>query len=117
MEPIAAVVAAAAPEMAPKNILAIIATRARPPENLPTMEFAKSTSLFEIPPNSINEPAKIKNGTAINGKESVAVNIFWTITSKGIFPFITIATIEDSAMAIAIGTFIIKKNIRLIINA
>jgi hypothetical protein len=109
MVPIAATVATAAPEIAPKNILAIIATKASPPEKRPTIELAKSTSLLDMPPNSIREPARIKNGTAMRGKESVAVNIFCTSTMRGTDPEKKIAATDDRPIAIAMGTFIIKK--------
>ena len=37
-EPMAAAVATAAPDIAPKNMLAIIETKANPPETFPTIE-------------------------------------------------------------------------------
>src|SRR5690625_1772652 len=73
--PIATVVAIAEPDIAAKNILATIATDPSTPLKLPIKLFAKSTSFCEIPPCSINFPAKIKNGAGINGKEFKEANI------------------------------------------
>ena len=76
MEPMAATVAEAEPEMAPKNALATKVTMARPPGSQPTSEFAKSTSRLETPPLSKRPPAIMKKGIAIMLKESREVKIF-----------------------------------------
>jgi hypothetical protein len=83
MLPIAAVVAVAEPEIAPKNMEAAMVTIASPPLSHPTRELTKLTSLREMPPVSIRFPPKIKKGRAINGKESAAATILWTATVKG----------------------------------
>ncbi|MPM95263.1 hypothetical protein SDC9_142417 [bioreactor metagenome] len=73
IDPMAAVVAAPEPDIAAKNIQATIDTRPRPPDIQPIRVFAKLINLLDIPPLSIRLPASIKKGTAIKGKESVAV--------------------------------------------
>ncbi|GAB1485873.1 hypothetical protein MASR2M79_09200 [Aminivibrio sp.] len=109
----AATQAAAAPEMAPKKRLAMMATKASPPENRPTMELAKFTSLREIPPNSMSDPARMKKGTAMRGKESAAVNIFWTRMTGGMLPDHRMAAREARPMETAMGTLRRKKRMRL----
>jgi len=74
IEPIAATVAGPDPEIAAKNAQAITVTVASPPVNEPIKTFATLTILFDNPPVSIKLPASIKNGTAINGNESTAIN-------------------------------------------
>tara|TARA_E500000318_G_scaffold95458_1_gene95260 strand:- start:847 stop:1092 length:246 start_codon:yes stop_codon:yes gene_type:complete len=69
IEPIAAVVAAPDPEMAAKNSEVTMATIAKPPVILPTRVLEKSTRRRDIPPLCIKEPARMKKGIAINGKE------------------------------------------------
>ncbi|GAB1485805.1 hypothetical protein MASR2M79_08520 [Aminivibrio sp.] len=66
----AAQVAAADPERAPKKADATTITCANPPRIQPTRQLAKRTILRDIPPISINLPASIKNGMAIKVKES-----------------------------------------------
>jgi hypothetical protein len=65
IDPMAATVAGAEPEMAPKNAQARKETTARPPGSQPTRERARLTSRLETPPVSIRLPARIKKGTAI----------------------------------------------------
>ena len=69
MPPTAAVVAAPAPVMAAKIMLATTSTTARPPGIQPTSFLAKSTILREIPPLCIKQPAMTKKGIAIRVKE------------------------------------------------
>src|SRR5699024_5777903 len=73
--PIAATVAGPDPEIAPKNKHATTVTIDKPPANCPTNESKKFTNRFDRPPPSINVPESIKNGMAISGKESQAVNM------------------------------------------
>ena len=49
--------------------------QARPPWMPPTMDLAKSTRRVEMPPTSIRLPARIKNGTASKGNESMPLTI------------------------------------------
>ena len=77
MTPMVATVAAAEPEMVPKNIQARMVTMARPPRLWPTMESAKSISRRLRPPPSISAPARINSGIAISVKESQPVNMVW----------------------------------------
>ena len=57
-------VQAADPDIAPKSILAITFTKARPPGIHPTSTFAKSIRRRAIPPLFIICPAKMKKGIA-----------------------------------------------------
>lgn len=82
MEPMAATVAGAEPEMAPKNAQHTTVTMAKPPVKWPTRESPRSTSRFDRPPPSISAPARIKNGTAISGKLSQDVNILAAIKDE-----------------------------------
>ena len=49
----------------------------------------------------------------MRGKESAAVNIFWTITTGGIVPDQRIAAREANPIATAMGVFTRKKKMRL----
>ncbi len=71
MAPMAAVVAAEEPEMAPKNIAASVETMANPPATLPTKRFANVTSFFETPPSVMMFPARMKKIRARRGKELI----------------------------------------------
>ena len=62
--PTAAQVAAAEPQMAPKNSDTTIATMASPPLNRPIRVEKKRTSRLEMPPSAMILPARIKNGSA-----------------------------------------------------
>ena len=73
--PMAATVAGAEPEIAPKNIHATTVTIANPPVKCPTIVSKKFTNRLDKPPPSIKAPPSTKNGIAINGKESQEVNI------------------------------------------
>ena len=76
IDPKAAVVATPEPEMAAKNMDVTTTTIPKPPVNEPTKALANRTNRVAIPPFSINVPAKMKNGIAINGNESIDVNAF-----------------------------------------
>ena len=75
MVPIAATVAGAEPEIAPKNRQATTVTIASPPVKCPTSVSKNPTRRLESPPPSMSAPLSTKNGIAINGKESQEVNI------------------------------------------
>src|SRR5690625_1371096 len=75
IEPIAATTAGPEPEIAAKNILAIIPAMASPPAILPAIDSATFIKLSAIPPRPINVPTNIKNGTAISENESAAVTV------------------------------------------
>ena len=69
VEPIAEISAVVEPEIPEKNISASMTTIAKPPRTCPISTRARVTKRAEIPPESIKSPAKIKKGTAINGKD------------------------------------------------
>lgn len=73
MPPTAATVAGPEPEIAAKNIHVMIEAIAKPPVMFFTNELAKFTKRCEIPPLPMMSPARMKNGTAIIGKESTEV--------------------------------------------
>ena len=85
--PMAATVAGAEPDMAPKKAQHTEVTIAKPPVKCPIQASAKSTNLLVIPPLDINAPPAMKNGIAISGKESHAVNIFWQRNEIGCVPY------------------------------
>ena len=62
------------PEMPEKNSIAIITTLPRPPRICPTSTRASVTSRCEMPPVSINSPARMKNGMASSEKLSMPPN-------------------------------------------
>ena len=102
--PIAATVAGPEPEIAPKNAQHIEVTIANPPVKWPMQASAKSTSRFVIPPLDINAPPAIKNGIAISGKESQAVNIFWHRKEIGCVPYRRKYMMIDIPIETPIGT-------------
>lgn len=97
VEPIAAQVAAAEPERAPKNAHATMTTWARPPFIQPTSAFANLTIRRDIPPTSISLPASMKNGIAIIVNESTATNMRCANVATGI-PLSSITAAVGSPM-------------------
>ena len=69
-----------------------------------TQTVAKSIIRFATPPVDIKLPARIKKGTAINGKESTPAKQFWVINTKGIFVYKTKAASVATPMEIPMGT-------------
>ncbi|BAQ11630.1 hypothetical protein OXB_3161 [Bacillus sp. OxB-1] len=109
MVPIAATVAGEEPERAAKKKQATIVTSAKPPVKGFIKEFAKVINRLESPPVSIKEPAKMKNGIAIRGKESSAVKALCVRNNAGMSEIIS-ATVTAIPIAIAIGMPINKPN-------
>ena len=70
--PMAATVAGAEPDTAPKNRQESTAAMACPPGSLPTSLCAKSKRCRAIPPFVMRSPESIKRGTANSGKLSSA---------------------------------------------
>jgi len=68
--PMAAVSAAAEPEIPAKNMEATIHAQASPPGTQPTRLSEKSMSCREMPPVSMMDPASMNNGTARRSNES-----------------------------------------------
>lgn len=83
VEPMAAVSAKADPVIPANNMLATMLACARPPVNRPTRALAKRTSRTVMPPRFMISPASTKNGTAINGKESMPLNMLLGIMING----------------------------------
>jgi len=108
--PIADVSATAAPVMPAKNMDATTLTIASPPRIEPTKIFENLIRRFVIPPLFIREPASIKKGTAINGKESVPENIFCGIIRRGISGFMNKHAREEIPRQNATGIPIIRKS-------
>ncbi len=104
--PMAETVAALEPEMAPKKPEASTVITLSAPGTQPISAFAKEIMRFEMPPLSMMPPASIKKGTAMKGKESMAVNIFWGSTTRfPPSPPTTIAVPQARVRQTAIGTF------------
>ena len=111
MEPIAAVVAAAEPDSAPKNAEATTITWARPPAIQPTRQSAKRTIRLDIPPTSISFPASMKKGIAIRVKESTEAYVLWANVATFI-PLPSIISAVGSPMETTRGTFRNSKSSR-----
>jgi carbonic anhydrase len=57
----------------------------------------------EMPPSSIREPASMKKGIAINGKEFTPVNIRWIAIPRSKEPSMSSAATEEAPKVTAIG--------------
>ena len=79
--PMATEAATEEPEIMPKKVLPTILVWARPPGMRPTNTFAALISFCAMPPEFINTPHRMKNGTAINEKLSTPETIFWHATN------------------------------------
>jgi len=108
--PIAAVVAGADPDTAPKKVEARVATRARPPFILPKSAPARFTSLLETPPAAMMFPARIKKGMAMRAKEFPALKVFWMSTSTPKAPVTSTEKMHVRPRATAMGTPMNRKN-------
>ena len=73
MVPMAATVAGAEPETAPKNMQATTVTMPRAPVTLPIRESAMRTSRLERPPQSMMSPASRKKGRLSMVKSAILV--------------------------------------------
>ena len=103
MPPTAAVVAAPAPVIAAKIMLATMSTTAMPPGSQPTSFFAKSTMRREMPPFCIRQPAITKNGIAISVKESTPLSICWAMIISGTWEYSTRYASAERHSAKAMG--------------
>ena len=65
-EPTEAVSATDEPEIAPKNVEAMMFTNDRPPRTKPTSTPANATNRRDMPPSAMIAPASTKNGIAIS---------------------------------------------------
>ena len=113
VELMAAVSATAEPEMPAKNIEATTATWARPPAIQPTRQLEKRTRRADMPPVSIRAPARMKNGIAMIGNESMPAKMRWTASSGTRNPVIhsTARAPRQSAKAIGMPISIVAKKI------
>jgi hypothetical protein len=84
VDPRAAVVAAEDPEMAAKKHPETETVCASPPLNDPTSDCENDTSRAVTPPADMKAPASIKNGTAINEKESMPEYMICVTITRGI---------------------------------
>jgi len=105
-------VAGAEPDNAAKKAHASTRANAIPPLTPPTILFAKSTSLFEIPPFVIRFPARMKNGIAMIDVDSnppkILCPIIPVVTRKSGLNTIVVQTAAPKANAI--GTPMIRNN-------
>jgi hypothetical protein len=116
IEPMAAVSAAVEPEIPEKKISETIETMPRPFLKCPTKAWARLTSLNEIPPVSIKDPAKMKKGTARRGKESDPVKIFCGTITRGMVPLMRRPRTEANPMLNAMGMFRATKAIKVMLR-
>ena len=76
--------ATAEPEMPPKNMLSTQLIIASPPRIRPTKRLAKLTSRSAILPSLMIWPARMKNGIAISGIDSIPLTIRWAMIIRSI---------------------------------
>ena len=110
--PMAAVVAGAEPDTAPKNVEASVATRASPPLILPKRAPARFTSRLETPPAAMMFPARMKKGMAMRAKEFPALKVFWMRTSTPKAPVTSTEKMHVRPRATAMGTPMTRKKIK-----
>ncbi len=103
IDPMAATVAEAEPEIAPKKAEDKNTTIASPPGSQPTSALAKSVSRFDTPPLSNRPPAIMKKGIAIKLNESSELNIFCTRNTDGVLEKASSATADATSRAMAMG--------------
>ena len=84
MLPMAATVAGLEPETAAKRAQAAMPAMASPPSRWPNQALASRISRWETPPVAKMLLASRKKGTAIRGKLSRFVKIFWGMAVRGI---------------------------------
>ncbi len=75
--------AMAEPDTPPKNSEDSTLTWPRPPRMRPTSDEASAIRRSEMPPRSINSPAKMNNGIAISDAEPLPAEICCTSTIAG----------------------------------
>jgi hypothetical protein len=99
-------VAGAEPESAAKKAQASTIARDIPPLTPPMMEFAKFTSLREIPPLVMIFPASTKNAIAIMEVDSIPAKMRWaTVAVEMLISGLTrIVKSVDAPRDIEIGT-------------
>ncbi len=69
------------PEIAPKNVLAMMFTSDRPPRMKPTNTPANATSRRAMPPSAMIAPASTKNGIA-SSENLLTPEASWIITAS-----------------------------------
>ena len=106
--PKATTVAGPDPEIAPQNMVTVIDMTARPPGIDPTSNLARLTMRCDIPPSSINIPARMKKGIHIRVYFDRPVCMISAIMFKGI-PDMSMVTRVDNPSEIEIGMFINSK--------
>ncbi|MPM78254.1 hypothetical protein SDC9_125265 [bioreactor metagenome] len=104
MPPMAAMVATAEPDTAPKKALARKVHTARLPGSQPTRALARPTRRLAMPPLSNRPPQIMKKGTARKEKELMEANIFTGITLRGILEKSAMGTREPPRKAVIRGT-------------
>jgi hypothetical protein len=103
--PIAATVAGFEPEIEPKNSDAPVVILARAAGLRLSINCTKLIIRFDIPPLAMRFPARIKNGIAIKGKLSTAVNIrCGTMGKRWVKSPAIKTTIRDSPSETAMGS-------------
>lgn len=103
MPPIAATVAGAEPESAPKNAQANTATIAMPPGIQPTNLSKNLISLLLIPPLDISAPASTNNGIASSENDPLEANIACATAFKSFVLYMAKDSKEEPIKAVIIG--------------
>ena len=117
MPPIAAAVAGAEPEIAPKNAEDIVVMHAEAAGNFLKHIRMKRTSRSDIPLTSMSSPERVNSGRASSGKLSSEVNIFCVMAGRAfISPAVSMLSIVARPTATAIGVPNIRKKIRVRIS-
>ena len=112
--PIAAAVAGAEPEIAPKKVADMVVMQAEAAGSFLKHILIKRTSRSEMPLTSISSPDRVKRGSARRGKLSSEVNIFCVIAGSAfISPAVSMLSMVAKPTATAIGVPKIRKNTRL----
>ena len=113
IDPIAAVSAVEEPDIPENNIVESTTTIPIPPLMCPTRLLANLVKRTEIPPVSINSPARMKRGAANKGNESNPVKIRCGTITMGKLPVEITAKREEIPSANPIGTPIAKRTMKL----
>ena len=109
--PMAAEVAGAEPEMAPKKAHEMDVMQADGAGSFRNSIFIKRTSRSEIPLISISSPDSVNSGRASSGKLSMDVNIFWVMAGRAaVSPAVSMASMVASPTDTAMGVPKMRKN-------
>src|SRR5574340_789710 len=105
MRPIAATCASADPVSIASIVFETTVAWPNPPRMWPTTELANATSRSAMPPRFMSSPARMKNGIAMSGNESMPLNMLLGTTRSGAAsPMTKVASTDAMPMENTIGT-------------